>query len=202
VQRCSPDDPSWLQRAAAVIRGGGVVALPYERLFGLAANALDGDAVARVATIKDRHDRLSGPRPIAVVLPNREGIAAVSTRISPLAEQLADRHWPGPLTILVEARNTLPGPLVSEKGLIGMRLAGPCPAATLAAHLGVPLTATSANRAGAPEALSHRDIEDLEGVALLLEGTVSGPPGSTVVDATGSVPTVLRRGAVSLKEVP
>lgn len=177
------------------------MALPYERLFGLAANALDADAVARVATIKDRRDRASGPRPIAVVLPCREAIARVASRVSSLANRLADEHWPGPLTVIVEARGALPRPLVSERGLIGVRLAGLCPAAELAARLGFPITATSANRAGAREALSHLDIEDLEGVDLLVEGVVAGPPGSTVVDATGDTPVVLRQGVVPLKEI-
>ncbi len=176
------------------------MALPYERLFGLAGCALDADAVARVATIKDRHDRSSDPRPIAVVLPDREWLTRVAARVSPLASRLAKQHWPGPLTLVVEARGTLPRPLVSEGGLIGVRLAGLSPAAALAARAGLPLTATSANRAGAPEALTHRDIEDLEGVDLLVEGVVAGPPGSTVVDVTGKSPVVLRMGAVALTE--
>jgi L-threonylcarbamoyladenylate synthase len=189
-----------LAEALGTIRRGGVVALAFERLFGLAANALDRDAVARVAAIKSREERSFGARPISIILPDLDGVEGVTEHFSPLSRRLADRFWPGPLTLVVPAASTLPRPLVSVQGLVGIRLAGPSPAALLAARAGVPLTATSANRAGETEALSHSELLDLEGVDLIVKGTVPGPPGSTVVDASENELTILRQGIIRVKE--
>jgi L-threonylcarbamoyladenylate synthase len=180
---------------------GQVVALAYERLFGLAADALDLTAVARVAAIKGRPSQTAGPKPIAVILPNRDALKLVAREISPLTSRLADRYWPGLLTLLVPAAPDLPPSLVSAGGLIGVRLPGSSPAAMLAARAGLILTATSANPAGADEALTHESLGALEGVDLVIPGAVSGPPGSTVVDATGSTPVVLRQGALTLENL-
>lgn len=196
----SPDDPGWVDEAARVVRGGGVVALAYERLFGLAADALHPEAVAKVAKIKGRPAGERGPRPISVILPNRGALWTVAREVGPLAEKLMDRHWPGLVTVIVAAKDGLPAPLLGSGGLIGVRLPGPSPAFDLASRSGLVLTATSANRADAPDALSHEDVLSLEGVDLLVEGQVSGTPGSTVVDASAARPIVLRRGAVKIEE--
>ena len=170
-----------------------MVALPFERLFGLAANALDPAAVQRVLTVKGL-DR--GESPIAVIVPDRDQIEQLIGALTPLARQLADVHWPGPLTLLVPAKSGLPAALVGDRGLIGVRVAGPCPAADLARSTGLPLTATSANRAGEPDPLEHDDLARLGGVDLIVPGRVPGPPGSTVVDASGNRPMILRQGVV------
>ena len=77
------------------------MALPFERLFGLAANALDPSAVARVAALKSRPEHRVGPRPIAVILPELEALERVAADVSPLAKQLARAHWPGLLTLVL-----------------------------------------------------------------------------------------------------
>ena len=190
----------WINEACAIIASGGVVALPYERLYGLAADALNPQAVARVAAIKNRSLGRPDRRPIAVILPNVESLEHVAAEVTSLAGELAHRHWPGLLTMVIPARVDLPPELVSEQGLIGVRLSGPCPAATLAQRSGRILTATSANLSGAPDALSDADVRGLPGIDLIVPGEVAGPPGSTVVDVSGDSPRVLRQGAVYLKE--
>ena len=190
----------WLSEACAIIADGGVVALPYERLYGLAADALNPQAVARVAAVKDRALGRPDRRPIAVILPNVESLERVAAEVTPLANTLAAEYWPGLLTMVIPARAGLPGELVSERGLIGVRLPGPCPAALLAQRSGCILTATSANLSGAPDALSDEDVRGLPGIDLIVPGQVAGPPGSTVVDVSFDEPKVLRQGAVYLKE--
>ncbi len=184
------------------IQAGGVVALPFERLFGLAADALSPEAVARSARSKDRPDDRSGERPIAVILPDMEAASEVVSHFGSLAKKLANKYWPGPLTVLVPAADHVPAPLVNSNGQIGIRLPGPCPAADLARACGKVLTATSANRAGGPDALTHEDILGLSHmeIDLIIPGSVPGPPGSTVVDATGDEPVVLRRGIINIEE--
>jgi L-threonylcarbamoyladenylate synthase len=194
-------DPPWLNAALSVIRSKGVVALAFERLFGLAANAWDHEAVAKVAAIKSRHERAVGPKPISIILPDLDTISLLTTSFPSAAMKLAEQYWPGPLTIVVPASRALPKPLVSDRGMVGIRIAGSSPAALLAERSGCPLTATSANLSGENEALSHRELEDLDGIDLIVEGTVQGPPGSTIVDASGPTIEVLRKGVIHLEEV-
>ena len=194
------DSMDWLEIAKDAIFNKQIVALAYERLFGLAADATSPEAVAKVAAIKERDPESEGPRPIAVILPNASAVEMVAESISPEAERLADRFWPGPLTLIVCARPSLPRPLVSPTGGIGVRAAGPSPAAMLAAACGLPLTATSANRAGETDSLRHTDMAGIDGIDIIVEGAVDGPPGSTVVDVMGRTPRVLRQGVIDIEE--
>lgn len=194
--------PADLEAAVGAVRNGGIVALPYERLFGLAANALDPKAVERVAAIKGRGLSGGGFQPISVIAADIDAARGVAGDFTPLAGLLAEKYWPGPLTILVRGKPGLPAELLGPTGLIGIRVPGPCPAAELAARSGKVLTATSANRHGGADALCHDDVQGLEGVDMIIAGSVAGPPGSTVVDASGNRPVVLRAGIVVLEETP
>jgi L-threonylcarbamoyladenylate synthase len=184
----------WLKEAARTVLAGGVVALPFERLFGLAARAVDAAAVARSAMIKGRGQGQS----ISAIVPDLVAAAEVALPFPTLALKLAEKHWPGPLTILVPARADLPAALVGPTGLVGVRVPGPSPALDLVRRLGFALTATSANLSGAKDALSDLDLLHLDGVDLLVPGTVPGPPGSTIVDASGDAPVIVRQGIIEL----
>lgn len=193
----SPD--TWLEEALAAVRAGGVVALPFERLFGLAADALDPGAVARVLAIKGP-DRGASQKPLPVVIGARGLLPRLARELPPVAADLARRYWPGPLTLLLPAADGLPAPLVGTTGLVGVRLPGPCPAAELARAGALALTATSANPAGGPDPLTHEAIARLPGVDLIVPGRVPGPPGSTVVDPSGDRPRIVRPGIVVIEE--
>jgi len=200
----SPKEPQYdlreLDVAVRVVKQRGIVALPFERLFGLAADAWDAEAVARVAAIKGRPADAHGLQPISVVVPDLDAVTRLTKSFGPLARRLADRYWPGPLTILLEAAPGLPAPLLGPRGLIGLRIPGPSPAAELVRRTGLVLTATSANLSGGADARSHEDITDLIGPDLVVKGHVPGPPGSTVVDASTTRPIVIRSGVISLDE--
>ena len=185
-----------LKTAVSIIKSGGVVALPFERLFGLAANALNAKAVERAALAKGRDTGT----PISVIIPDMEHLDLIVADVPAVAKKLTDRFWPGPLTLLMTAKSSVPARLVSSKGLIGVRLPGSSPAFSLAVASGCILTATSANKTGAPDALTHKDIEKLSGVDMVVPGRVQGPPGSTIVDIMSATPTVLRQGIVNISE--
>ena len=189
----SPDE---LARYVQVLRAGGVVACPTETLVGLLADALSEDAVNRVVAIKRR-----GPDPIALILPDAQALSRVAEPLSELALQLAERHWPGPLTLIVRALPGLPAALV-RNGTIGVRVPGPSAALDLARAFGGPLTATSCNPSGQPAARTEAEVRAYFPSELddIVPGDAPGGAPSTVVDATGFAPKVIRQGAISLAE--
>ncbi|MDH3200054.1 MAG: L-threonylcarbamoyladenylate synthase [Myxococcales bacterium] len=180
-----------------VLRRGGVVACPTETWLGLLADARDEIAIQRVAELKQR----PGGLPIALLLPNVEALDEVAAEPPSVASRsLMERHWPGPLTILVKAAPSL-SPQLTRDGKVGVRVPGPSPAAELVRAFGHPLTATSANRTGEPPIRSIDDLPILlrEGVDALVPGLSPGGPPSTLVDATTDPMQILRAGAIEIQ---
>ena len=172
------------------------MALPFERLFGLAADAQNDKALAKVFAIKENRE---DHKPISVIIPNLDSLEKIA-QWTPVARKLAKKHWPGILTILLPALAGVPAALVNEEKLIGVRLPSPCPAQRVAQESCMILTATSANISGSRDVTSHAELTLLKGVDLIIEGTVEGPPGSTVVDASKTEPKVVRQGAVNIDQ--
>ena len=177
------------------LRSGGVVACATETFFGLLADALDADAVDRVCALKGREKGV----PVAVLLPDAQALQRVSDEVSPVAQRLAERHWPGPLTLLVRARPGLPPALIKD-GTIGVRVPGPSPALQLVQAFGAPLTATSANLSGQPAARTRADVEQAfpEGLAAIVGDVCPGGLASTIIDTTGPELVVVRKGPIEL----
>jgi tRNA threonylcarbamoyl adenosine modification protein (Sua5/YciO/YrdC/YwlC family) len=119
--------------------------------------------------------------------------------VSDQSLRLARQHWPGPLTIVLRARDGLPPELLKD-GKLALRVPGPSPALTLVRAFGGPLTATSANESGRPPLTSAAELRATFGPALagIVPGVSPGAPASTIVDLTGERPLVLRQGAVIL----
>jgi L-threonylcarbamoyladenylate synthase len=177
------------------LRDGGVLACATETFFGLLADALDAGAVDRVCALKGRDPKM----PIAVLLPSVQALTSVTEEVSPRAWQLAQKHWPGPLTLLVRARAGLPKALVKD-GTIGVRVPGPSPALQLVQAFGGPLTATSANRTGQPAARTAQEVVQAfpGGLAAIVGSASPGGLPSTLVDTTGPELVIVRAGAVAL----
>jgi L-threonylcarbamoyladenylate synthase len=191
-----PVDPeaTALARAAAVLRGGGLVAFPTETFYGLGAAAGDASAVRRVFRVKGR----DAGKPL-LVLVDSIAMAERVAEVTPPARELMARHWPGALTLVLRARGGLPAELTAGTGTIGVRLSPHPVAGGLVRALGAPVTAPSANLAGAaPPTRAAAVLAVFDGaIDLVLDGgaTAGGPP-STVVDVTADTVRVLRRGAV------
>ena len=125
-------------------------------------------------------------------------------RLSDLARRLADRHWPGPLTLVVEASPLLAAALHSASGRVAVRVPAHAVAQALPALVGYVVTSTSANPSGAAAPATADDVADRLGgaVDLLLDGgPAPGGPPSTVIDATGAEPVLVRAGAVAWERV-
>ena len=178
-----------------VLRQGGVVACPTETWLGLLADAHNETALQRLAELKGR----PADMPIALLLPDAGAIAEVALLPSQAARALMEAYWPGPLTILLEAKPGL-SPRLTRDGKIGVRVPGPSPAADLVRAFGHPLTATSANRTGEPSLRSADELPAVfaQGVDAAASGVSPGGAPSTLIDATAAPMRILRAGAIDI----
>lgn len=193
-------EPKIIARAAAVIRGGGVVIFPTQGLYGLGADALNPAAVERIFALKGRDPG----KPLLVLIHRRDQTEILAAEVNALTRRLMDRFWPGQVTFVLPAAPGLPRGLVSTEGKIGIRLAGHPVAVALAAAVGGPITGTSANLSGEG---GCADLDQLQpevkaAADLILDaGPLAGGPGSTVVDTYVTPPRILREGSVPAKEI-
>jgi L-threonylcarbamoyladenylate synthase len=182
-----------ISRAAGVLRQGGIVAFPTETFYGLAADAMDEAACARVFRVKGR----GFDKALPCILSSSSQLALVTDESSPLVLRLAERFWPGPLTLVVPARRGVAAQ--ASNGTVAVRVAGLALARQLAEALGRPVTSTSANLAGDTPPKRAEDVMRVfdEEVDLVLDGGVSGTrESSTIVDTTCDPPALIRRGAI------
>jgi L-threonylcarbamoyladenylate synthase len=189
-------EPGAIEEAARLIRGGQLVAFPTESFYGLGADALDGASVARVFRAKGR----PGSKPVLVLVDSIAMAEDLAARIPPRVRELMARHWPGPLTIVLEAA-AVPPALTGGTGTVGMRLPAHPGARALVNAVGRPVTAPSANPSGAPPPTTATEVLGYFAAAvdLVLDGgPTAGGPASTVADCTTWPPRILRSGPVDL----
>jgi len=189
------DAPDAVERACEVLGGGGVVVLPTETVYGLAALAADATATATLFERKGRRADV----PIAVLCADAGQALALADAPSERARTLAAAHWPGPLTMVLRRRRDLGWALGEPTTTIGVRCPDHDLVRAIATRIG-PLATTSANRHGLPTPPSALGAaEQLLGpVDLVVDGgTLAGAP-STVVDLTGAAAVVLRQGAIDI----
>jgi len=182
-------------RAVEVLRGGGVVAIPTETVYGLAGDVTNAAAVARIYAIKGR----PADHPMilhAYTLDAFEGFAT----ITPALRTLAERFWPGPLTAVVPRGPSTPSTVTGGQPTVAVRVPDHPLALAILRAMGTPLAAPSANRFGrvSPTSAEHVRADLGAAVELIVDG---GPTRvgveSTIVDLTGEVPAVLRAGAIT-----
>lgn len=186
-------EPDRIKQAATRIREGGLVAFPTETVYGLGANGFDAVAVDHIFTAKAR----PASDPIILHLSSRHQLELVAKDIPPLALQLAQAFWPGPLTLVLKRQPQVPTNVTAGLDTVAVRVPSHPIALALLKAAGVPIAAPSANRFSRPSPTTAQHVlEDLQGcVDLVLDGgpTTIGVE-STVLDLTQSVPTILRPG--------
>ncbi len=193
-----PDHPesAIIERAAAIVRRGGLVAFPTETVYGLGANALDETAVRSIFMAKRR----ALDDPLIVHLASADDLSSIVTEVPPIAQALAARFWPGPLTLVLPKRPNVPDVATAGLPTVAVRVPSHPVARALILAAGVPIAAPSANlftRASATTA-AHV-VEDLgDRVDLILDGGPA-PHGieSTVVAVTDTEARLLRPGATT-----
>ncbi|MES2521558.1 MAG: L-threonylcarbamoyladenylate synthase [Gemmatimonadota bacterium] len=185
-----------IDRAAALLRSGGLVAFPTETVYGLGANALDPDAVARIYAAKGR----PAWNPVIVHVASIEAARVLVSDWSDDAQRLAEAFWPGPLTLVLPRSPAVPDIVTAGLGNVAIRIPSHPTALALLRLCGVPVAAPSANRftAVSPTTAAHV-IESLgDRVDMVLDGGASDVGiESTVVDVTVAPALVLRPGMIS-----
>jgi L-threonylcarbamoyladenylate synthase len=188
--------PAEIETAGKLLQEGELVAIPTETVYGLAADGLNGQAVANIFAAKGR----PMDNPLILHIADIKDWAPLVTHIPEKALALAKAFWPGPLTVILPAAPHIPKEVTAGLTTVAVR----CPSHPLARAIikaaGCPLAAPSANRSGAPSPTNAaRVLEDMKGkiAAVLDGGECSVGVESTVVDLSGDVPRLLRPGGVT-----
>ena len=188
-----------VEAAAAVLRRGGIVVYPTDTLYALGARADDAAALERLRRAKLRQEG----KPLPLLAADRDQVLLVA-RLEGVADRVAGRIWPGPLTLVLPALPGVAAAVTAGTGTVGIRVPGSAVARALAARAGFPLVSTSANPSGgpAPSRVSELAPALRQQVDHVLDGgaTPGGPP-STVVRLDGESVRVLREGAISPEAV-
>ena len=198
--RIDPDAPddSAIRRAADVLRSGGLVAFPTETVYGLGAHALDRAAVRRIFEAKGR----PSTDPLIVHVAAFAQVAPLVSAIPDAARLLAERFWPGPLTLVMRRSAAVPDEVTAGLDTVAVRIPAHPIAQVLLAAAAIPIAAPSANLFSRPSPTNAEHVlQDLDGrIDLVLDGgpTTVGVE-STVLDLSTKTPTILRPGAVTLE---
>lgn len=185
-----------LEDALGALARGEVIVFPTETLYGLGADALNGEAVEKVFQLKGR-DRNS---PIPVLVADLPMLDMLVAAVSGRAKALIDAFWPGPLTLVLPARSDIPRPLVNANGGVGVRISSHPVATQLVARMHRPLTATSANPAGKEPARTVDEAKSYfsDTIEYFIDGgRLESKTGSTVVEVLNSSVKIIREGEIT-----
>ena len=193
-------DESQIAQAAAILRAGGLLGIPTETVYGLGASGLDSEAVGRIFQAKGRPQ----DNPLILHIPSADWLEKYCKGIPPAAYALAERFWPGPLTMVLRRAEMVPDVVTAGLDTVGMR----CPAHSLCraviAAAGVPVAAPSGNTSGRPSPTTAEEmLQDMDGKidAILDGGPCAVGVESTIVDLTGETPRLLRPGGITLEQL-
>jgi L-threonylcarbamoyladenylate synthase len=187
-----------LRRAAEVIGRGGVVAYPTDTFYGLAVDPRNAEAVERLFVVKGRDADKASP-----LIASSLAQAAAAVEFTDMGRRLAERLWPGPLSLVLRAKDALSRDVLGRGDTAAIRVPRDEIARGLAAAVGYCITATSANLSGYPPVSTPALIDaQVRGrIDFILEGTSPGGAPSTIVDVTGDLPRLVRAGAIAWDRV-
>ena len=194
-------EPDGIRQAAQMIREGKLVAFPTETVYGLGADALNAEAVAKVYKAKGR----PSDNPMIVHIAQVDDLLKLSLdKISGDMTKLIRSFWPGPLTLVVRANPIIPKVTTGGLDTVAIRMPSNRTALALITEAGTPIAAPSANLSGKPSPTTFSHV--LDDLDERIDGIIAGEPckvgiESTVLDMTGTVPTILRPGIITKEEL-
>ena len=189
-----------IPKAAAMLHKGGLVAVPTETVYGLAVHAEDSAAVRMLYNVKRR----DYDKPVSVLVSGMEMVEQYCQNIPPAAYRLAEKYWPGPLTMILEDKGVVSALVTAETETLGVRCPDHPLTLSLIQEVGAPLAAPSANPSEQPSPKTAQEVlgyfEDR------IEGILDGGPcavgvESTLVDLTEEEPKILREGGIPGQEI-
>ena len=189
-----------IQTAGDLLKAGELVAIPTETVYGLAANALDADAVAGIFAAKER----PADNPLIVHIDDLDTVYTLCAEVPDTAKALMDAFWPGPLTIILPRASVVPDVVSAGLPTVAVRMPSHETARAIIRAAGVPLAAPSANRSGSPSpTTASRVAADMDGriAAVVDGGDCEVGVESTVISLCGDVPMLLRPGGVTPSEL-
>jgi len=185
-----------VEKAAAFLLDGGLVAVPTETVYGLAANGLDARAVSRIYEVKGRPEN----KPVSILVGGMETVETFCREIPESAYLLAERFWPGPMTMILKKKENVPDIVTAGGDTVGVR----CPDHPMTLEIlrlaKVPLATPSANPSGMESPTDARMVWSYFAgkIPCIVDGgTCTVGLASTIVDLTGSVPKILRKGVLT-----
>jgi L-threonylcarbamoyladenylate synthase len=194
------EDNTAIRKAAELLRQGGIVAIPTETVYGLAANALDEGAVNRIFKAKGRPQ----DNPLIVHICEFDEIYPLVRKVPPAAKALAETFWPGPLTLVLPRSDKIPNNVSAGLDTVAVRMPSHPVAWAIIKESGLPLAAPSANISGFPSPTAAQHVQDdMTGRidAIVDGGECEVGVESTVLSLTGEVPVLLRPGGVTLAQL-
>lgn len=189
-----------IKQAASVIRAGGLVAFPTETVYGLGADAFNEEAVRNVYAAKGR----PSDNPMIVHIARASDIGQLTPRLSPDLVNLIDHFWPGPLTVVLQKKESVPKTTTGGLDTVAIRLPDNLIARDLINYADTPIAAPSANLSGRPSPTkAEHVIHDLDGkIDVILKGEDCRVGiESTVLDLTSEQPTILRPGIITAEQI-
>jgi L-threonylcarbamoyladenylate synthase len=200
TDRLDLESPGALERAVALLRRGEPVAFPTDTVYGIGVHGFQSEAVERLYGLKRRPAHM----PIPLLLPDVAMVRATCTDIPPVLWRLAERFWPGGLSVVLYRSQAVPDAVTSGGATVAVRVPDHCWVRELGRQLGAPLAATSANLHGKPSPITADDVMGaFEGsLPLILDGgPCRGGVPSTVLDLAVAPPAILRRGPVTAQQL-
>lgn len=189
-----------VQKASDLIRAGGIVAFPTETFYGIGVHYADETALHRIYALKHRSTEHAMP----LIIGSEKLLKLVTPSVHDIAALIMHKFWPGPLTILFSARDSLHDLITSGTGKVAVRMPGASFALRLAESLEFPITATSANISGMPPAENAEQVIRYfkEGVDMLIDGgSTSGTVPSTIIDIVDNKIVIVRQGVIPKADI-
>ncbi|MBI1820715.1 MAG: threonylcarbamoyl-AMP synthase [Nitrospirae bacterium] len=195
INREDPDPV--LKEAALRVKEGKIIVFPTDTLYGIGVDIYNDRAIDRVFLIKKRD---SGS-PILILIEKPSDLFPLVKKVPPAGRELIDRFWPGPLTLIFDASESLSPRLTGNTGKIGIRCPDSRLVQRLLSFLKSPITATSANRSHEPPCQNASEAEKYFGnqVDLILDGGTLVSEPSTVADVTGGTIKIIRQGKIKIE---
>lgn len=195
-----PDSKKDIKKAVEILKNGGIIVYPTETVYGIGCDPLDMEAYDRVQRLKKRMEY----KPMLLLAYSLNQVEGMAGSLSEIPRKLAEKFWPGPLTIIIKPRKNFPEYLLGPSHGVAFRVSSHPVAASLAKEFGRPIISTSANITGQAPMVTYEKalntFENIVDIVIVTHEKLTGKP-STVVDLTSGHFSLVRKGSITLSQL-